>query len=297
MRESLSGREKLAADAAYHYFVTGDLEKERQAFELVARVYPRDPDPPFALGNLYVTLGQHEKALEGARDALRLEPSSPLNHAFLADTYLNLNRRGDARNTIKEGQRDGFAEAMHGESYVLAFLESDAADRSRHVAWAAGKPGVEDVYLGLEADTSAYYGMLADARAFSRRAVASAERAELKETKAGHEADIALIEALVGNKVKAREQANNPRWAIQKIEMCSMGLGCLWHSLGTTPELSRSQTTWRDVFLAIRWCNSPTCLYCVPSLPSTGRSRGTPSMRWRLPLPTTWHPPPWAPSC
>ena len=208
LRESLSEREKLSAEASYHNFVTGDLEKQRQAFELLARVYPRDSGPPFALGNLYVTLGQHEKALEGARDALRLEPSSPLNHAFLADTYLNLNRRGDARNTIKEGQRDGFAEAMHGESYVLAFLESDAADRARQVAWAAGKPGVEDVYLGLEADTSAYYGMLADARAFSRRAVASAERAELKETKAGHEADIALIEALVGNKVKAREQAN-----------------------------------------------------------------------------------------
>ena len=208
LRGTLSGREKLDAEAAYHYFVTGDLEKERQAIELVARIYPRDPNPPFALGNLYTTLGQHEKALEGARDALRLDPYSPLNHAFLADTYLNLNRRGDARNTIKEGQENGFAEAMHGESYVLAFLESDAADRSRQVAWAAGKPGIEDVFLGQEADTSAYYGKLAEARTFSRRAVTSAERAELKETKANHEADIALIEALVGNEVKAREQAN-----------------------------------------------------------------------------------------
>jgi predicted Zn-dependent protease len=79
---------------------------------------------------------------------------------------------------------------------------------SRQLAWTAGKPGIEDVLLGQEADTSAYYGRLANAREFSRRAVASAARAELKETAANHEADIALIEALMGNKVEAQEQAN-----------------------------------------------------------------------------------------
>lgn len=208
LHEPLSGREKLDAEAAYHYFVTGDLEKQRQALELLARIYPRDPGPPFALGNLYATLGQYEKALEGAREAHRLEPSSPLNYAFLADSYLTLNRLGEARNTIQEGQKNGFSSALHGESYLLALLENDAAGMSRQLAWAAGKPGVEDVFLGQEADTSAYYGRLASAREFSRRAVASAERAELKETAADHEADIALIEALMGNKVEAREQAN-----------------------------------------------------------------------------------------
>ena len=208
LRGPLSEHEKLSAEAAYHYFVTGDLEKQRQALELLARIYPRDPGPPFALGNLYVTLGQYDKALEGAREALRLDPSSPLNYAFLADAYLNLNRLGEARNTIQEAQKNGFASVLHGELYVLAFLENDAAGMSRQLAWAVGKPGIEDVLLGQEADTSAYYGRLVDARGFSRRAVASAERAELKETAANHEADIALIEALMGNKVEAQEQAN-----------------------------------------------------------------------------------------
>jgi predicted Zn-dependent protease len=208
LRGSLSEPEKLSAEVAYHAFVTGNLEKQRQALELLARLYPRNPGPPFALGNLYATLGQHEKAVEGAREALRLDPSSPLNYAFLADAYLNLNRLGEARNTIQEGQKNGFGSALHGESYLLALLESDAPDMSRQIAWAAGKPGIEDVFLGAQADTSAYYGKLTDARRFSRRAIASAERAELKETAADHEADIALIEALMGNKVEAQEQAN-----------------------------------------------------------------------------------------
>lgn len=66
---------------------------------------------------------------------------------------------------------------------------------------------VEDLFLGQEAGTSAYYGRLVDARGFSQRAVASAKQAELKETEAEHEADIALTEALMGNEREAQERA------------------------------------------------------------------------------------------
>ena len=58
-----------------------------------------------------------------------------------------------------------------------------------------------------EADTAAYSGRLEKAREFSRRAVASAERAEEKETAASYEADAALREALFGNSAEARQRA------------------------------------------------------------------------------------------
>jgi eukaryotic-like serine/threonine-protein kinase len=91
--------------------------------------------------------------------------------------------------------------------YLLAFLQNDRAGMAQQVAWAAGKPGVEDVLLGLEADTAAYTGRLGEARKFSRRAAASAERAEEKETAAGYEADAALQEALFGNAAETRQWA------------------------------------------------------------------------------------------
>jgi eukaryotic-like serine/threonine-protein kinase len=207
LRGALSEREKLGAEAAYYGFVTGDLEKQRKTSELLAQLYPRHDAYQFNLGNLYESLGQYEKGLEGAREAVRLDPSDPLNLAFLADAYVVSNRLGDARATIQQAQKIGSDSALHGELYVIAFLESDAAGMSRQLAWAAGKPGIEDLFLGQEADTSAYYGRLADAREFSRRAVASAERADLKETGGDHAADIALIEALMGNKAAARQQA------------------------------------------------------------------------------------------
>ena len=69
---------------------------------------------------------------------------------------------------------------------------------------------MEDAFLGMETGTSAYYGRLTDARGFSERAVASTERAELKETRAKHEAALTLIEALMGNGREAQEWADFP---------------------------------------------------------------------------------------
>jgi eukaryotic-like serine/threonine-protein kinase len=208
LRGTLSEREKLGAESAYYGFVTGDLEKQRKTSELLAQLYPRYDAYQFNLGNLYESLGQYEKGLEGARGAVRLDPSDPWNLAFLADAYVVSNRFGEARATIQQAQKIGSDSALHGELYLLAFLEGDASGMSRQLAWAAGKPGIEDSFLGQQADTSAYYGRLADARGFSKRAVASAERADLIETAGDHAADIALIEALMGNKAVARQQAD-----------------------------------------------------------------------------------------
>jgi eukaryotic-like serine/threonine-protein kinase len=76
----------------------------------------------------------------------------------------------------------------------------------QQISWGAGKPGVEDWFLGYEADTAAYSGHLSKAREFSDRAVASATRAEEKEVAARYAVGAALREALFGNAVEARQQ-------------------------------------------------------------------------------------------
>ena len=77
---------------------------------------------------------------------------------------------------------------------------------AQQVAWAAGKPSVEDKFLATEGDTAAYSGRLKEAREFSRRAMDSAERAEEKETAATYSARSGLREALFGNAMEARQQ-------------------------------------------------------------------------------------------
>src|SRR5207245_6605284 len=94
-------------------------------------------------------------------------------------------RPNDAKATFEEA----LARKLDGGGlrlwiYYLAFLRGDSAQMEQQVSWGAGKPGAEDPLLSAQSDTEAYYGRLAKARDFSRRAVDSAIRADSKETAA-----------------------------------------------------------------------------------------------------------------
>jgi eukaryotic-like serine/threonine-protein kinase len=205
LRERASEIEKLGVESTYDWQVTGDLEKVRQDYELFVQTYPRNANARFNLGNLYDNLGQYEKGLEQARESLRLEPTSPLNHGYLVYSYLVLNRLSEAQVAAKETlARFPDLRPLHEELYVLAFLENDSTGMAQQLAWAARNKGIDDALLGFQASASAYSGRLAKARERSRRAVASAEEAKERETAASHDANSALREALFGNQREAR---------------------------------------------------------------------------------------------
>jgi eukaryotic-like serine/threonine-protein kinase len=208
LRERVSQRERLNIEADYYRGVTGDQEKARKAYELWALTYPSDSVPPTVLSVIYNEFGQYDKALGEIREAMRLNPASGLIHAKLAQDYLFVNRFDDAQATLGQAQAKKLdSAALHFQMYAIAFLQNDTARMAQEVQWAAGRPGVEDVLLDLEADSNAYFGRVQVAEQFSRRAVASAERAEEKETAAGYEAEAAVREALFGNASKARQRA------------------------------------------------------------------------------------------
>jgi tetratricopeptide (TPR) repeat protein len=208
LRERVTEREKFYVESHYHGYVTGDLEKGRQVYELWAQTYPRDDLPTFNLGGTYWLLGQYDKSLAQFREGLRLDPGSGLSYANLASAYLYLDRMKEARATVEDAlSKNVDSSNMRFSLYQVAFLQNDLAGMAQQVAWSAGKRGVEDVLLAFEADTAAYSGRLGKARELSRRAVASADRAEEKEVAAGYEAVAALREALFGNAAEARQWA------------------------------------------------------------------------------------------
>jgi serine/threonine protein kinase/Flp pilus assembly protein TadD len=208
LRGRVSEREKFYIESHYYQIFTGNLEKARQAYELWAQTYPRDYGPRYNLGGVYASLGQYDKMPAEFREVLRLDPASAASYANLVGSYLDLNSLEEARATAEEAQaRELDSPYLRIQLYLLAFLQNDAAGMEQQVAWAAGKPGVEDVLLAFEANTAAYSGRLRKAREFSRRAVASAERAEEKETAAGYEAEAALREVLFDNAAEARQRA------------------------------------------------------------------------------------------
>jgi Tfp pilus assembly protein PilF len=208
LRARVSEWEKFYIDSHYHHFVTGDMEKARQTYELWGQIYPREQVPPLNLGVIYQTLGQHEKSLSETREAFRLGPSESLNAGNLVSALIRLNRFDEARAAGDDALSKNLDSAdLRLYLYQLAFLNNDLASMAKQVSWAAGKSGEENVMLYMEASTAAYSGKLAAARDFSRQAATSADRAGEKEVEAGCEAAAALWEAFYGNAPEARQHA------------------------------------------------------------------------------------------
>jgi serine/threonine protein kinase/tetratricopeptide (TPR) repeat protein len=205
LRDRVSEREKYRISALYYQSVTGELEQATQVYELWAKSYPQDSVPASNLAVIYAYLGDIEKSLYQTQEAERLAPNATI-YSNLASCYLSLNRLDDAQKTIEEAQQHNLAgDSLHLGIYELAFLKNDPGEMERQLAWAAGKPGSEDLLLSFQSDTEAYYGRLTKARDFSRRAVDAAVRADSKETAAIWQVNAALREAEVGNLDKAKQ--------------------------------------------------------------------------------------------
>jgi eukaryotic-like serine/threonine-protein kinase len=205
LRGSVSDREKFYIESHYFHFVTGDLEKARRVYEIWAQTYPRDVGPLTNLAVIDSFLGNYEKSLAMATEAVRLSPEDSQNYANLVDAYIFLDRLDQARTAAAKAQSKKLdSPDLRIYLYMVAFLQNDAAGMRQQVAWSEGEPGVEDALLANEADTAAYTGNLDRAREFSRRASISAQLAEEKETAAGYEVSAALREALLGNTREVR---------------------------------------------------------------------------------------------
>ena len=208
LRERVSEAERFGIESRYQHFVTRDLEKARQAYDLWAQTYPRNYIPANNLGVIHDSLGQFSKSVDEYRKALKIEPSSGLTYANLVGSYLFLNRLEAAVATAAEAQSKKLdSPALRLNLYRLAFLQNDTAGMAQQLAWSAGKPGVENAMLRLEADTAAYAGHLDNAREISLRAIESAKRGSEKEAAAGYESDMAFREAVFGNVKEAEQHA------------------------------------------------------------------------------------------
>jgi eukaryotic-like serine/threonine-protein kinase len=210
LRNRVSERERFHIEADYHQFVTGNVEKARQAFTQWSHAYPRDYTPYLDLGVIDQSLGQTDESIKDTLEAKRVSPDQSLSYGNLVGEYFLANRMDEAKVAYKEataGNSDN--STLHSNMYAVAFLEGDKAEMGRQVAWAIGKPGAEDQLLSISSDTEAYYGRMGKARELSRRAVDSAKRNDQKETAALWQMNAALREAEVGNVADARRLASD----------------------------------------------------------------------------------------
>jgi eukaryotic-like serine/threonine-protein kinase len=261
LRGRVSDRERFYIESHYFHLVTGDLEKARRVYEMWAQTYPRDAGPRTNLAVICSFLGNYQKSLAMATEAVRISPEDSQNYANLVDAYIFLNQLDQARITAAEAQSKKLdSPALRVYLYVVAFLQNDDAGMQQQVAWAAREPGVEDTLLSNEADTAAYSGHLQKARDFSRRASFSAEHAEEKETAAGYEVNAALREALFGNTGEARKRSE-AALALSADRDTQYGAGMALGFAGDVPRAEALAHHLAEQFsedTAVQYCYLPT---------------------------------------
>jgi len=209
LRDRENRVQRFATEVAYYHYVTGELDKLMQSLTAWGQTYPANRDAVRAeIGAVLIHRGQWGKAAAEHQEALRLAPgeSVPVNDLILAD--MALHRWQEARTAFDEARArnlDGLH--LRLQRYRLAFLLGDRTQMEEQVAWAMGKPKVENWLLWAESDSATYYGRVRKAREFLRRAVQSALKDDAPGTAAGWQAYHAWTEAEIGNAEWARGMA------------------------------------------------------------------------------------------
>jgi len=224
LRERATEREKLRIITFYDQFVRGDLATAEQDSELWRDSYPRDGFPRIDLGYIHGLLGEHEKGIQDTQESMQVDPNFSDAYGNLAAEELGAGRLDLAEAAVREAQAHNVDnQDLHEVPYLMAFLAGDEEGMSREMSWAVGKPGVEDMMMSLDADTKGYYGHVAKARELSERAIGLARRTDSKEPAANWEANAAARDALFGEAMAARKEAQDALQLASERDVLAMG--------------------------------------------------------------------------
>ena len=203
LRGHASEREKLTISANYYRITTGELEKAVRVIEELLAAFPRAASY-VNLGSIYAALGQPARAAEVSLKG----PPNVARYSNTANYLLAQQRFDEAGRMLDEGLERKFDTTVSRNAmYGLAFLTGNSQGMAEQLQWYGSKPQVETKGFALAADTEAYAGRLAKARALTRRSVDSAIRADSKEIGAIYWENAALREAAFGNFPEARQAA------------------------------------------------------------------------------------------
>jgi tetratricopeptide (TPR) repeat protein len=209
LRDRVSEREKFYITAySYYGLVTREREKYIETLELWKRTYPNDPIPHIQLSNLYDGDGLLDKAIEEAREAIRLNPNAAAPRDNLAVAFMGLNRFDEARDVYRQALEQKLDSTfIRTGLYSIAFVKGDAAAMKQQIDWLTGRPDEYNAQA-WQAEVAVFSGQFQKARAFNQRAVELAQGRKQNDAAAQVLAGQMQNESLFGNCDRVREIAS-----------------------------------------------------------------------------------------
>jgi tetratricopeptide (TPR) repeat protein len=206
LKDRATEPERLYISAHFYDTVTGELEKSLPVYEQWHRTYPRDSTPLDNLVFSYNPVGQFEKTIAAAIEAIRIDPKDSYAYEHASFTYICLNRLAEARAMAEAAAANkSDSSGSHRSLFVLAFLRGDQAGMQKEVAAVSGSEW-EPFLLSSMAEAHFALGKVALARSAYRQAQASALRNGSKEDAAFMKAGMAIRDANYGNCPAARPE-------------------------------------------------------------------------------------------
>jgi serine/threonine protein kinase/tetratricopeptide (TPR) repeat protein len=164
LRDRLTGQARFLAESLYHELVTGDAEKAHAVYSQWVQTFPLD-----VLAHINFTislqgLGQHERAVEEAREAVRLLPGAA-TYANLAQSALLAGRIDEAQAALDQARANGMdGPAFRDYRHEIAFLRNDTQGMKEQMDWAMGKSDAQDLLVSSQANVEVYHGKFRAAR-------------------------------------------------------------------------------------------------------------------------------------
>jgi tetratricopeptide (TPR) repeat protein len=208
LRDRASEREKLYIMS--HYFGdSGQLEKGITALEMYRQTYPRDPIPYTNLASIYLVLGQFENALDSARQAVAIDPSSVTAYGNLVTSYTGLNRLEEAKASLNDAlQRNPNSASLHMQLAAVAWAQKDQETVDQQLKIAEASTDGALMALNFRAQVAGARGQINTARQLTYQSIDTMKRLNLKQSPAMALAQLSVLELVVGERSAAVAHAN-----------------------------------------------------------------------------------------
>jgi tetratricopeptide (TPR) repeat protein len=207
-KERASEREKFYISSHYYGTFRGEEDKDLETLGQWAQAYPRDSVPLDNMALVNQDLGQHEKSLGYASQAIKLDAKDPYAYQNLAAAYEYLGRFDEAKAVAEQSvalKVDPWS--VHMMLYWAAFDRRDDGAMQKEIMQATGKVQ-EAIFLMIQAQGECAQGKIKQAgESYARAANAAVSHGD-KEWAALSVGDKATCNAEVGFLSDARQGMN-----------------------------------------------------------------------------------------
>jgi eukaryotic-like serine/threonine-protein kinase len=209
LRGRASEAEKFYIEGHYYDIVTNDYEQAIELYKRWTQIYPRQNSAWDNLSLAYQVLGDQEKALAAASEALRVDPKDDFGYQNQMASYLFMNRYDEAKavaETAKSQKLDPIV--IHESLYSIATIQGDQATMQRESSWGNGK-AVEMLFLQRKSFYEDSIGRIKLSRETSQHALEVARRYGYAEFSGNTIGGQAMRDAAHGYNESARQEASS----------------------------------------------------------------------------------------